>query len=308
MSALLGGRPYVFVTGKGGVGKTTVSAALGLAGAAGGRRTVVCEVGDQRRLPALFGVPPGATGEEVRLDGDLWTVSIDPNSALREWLGRQLGSRALVQALTRSNLFQYFVAAAPGARELVTATKLWELGQARRWDRRAQPFDLVVADLPASGHGIGLLRAARTFADIARVGPIASQAGRVASAIEDPLRTALVAVSLAGELPVTETLELEARATADLRRGLDAIVANALLPRRWSAQDLARLEAVDGAVALPARRAARSEAGRARVQRSQLRRLRRHARAGVVTLPFVATATMRPADVHGLADVLRRKL
>ena len=308
MTELLGDRPYVFVTGKGGVGKTTVAAALGLAGAAGGRRTVVCEVGEQRRLPTLFGVPAGATGEEIQLAEGLWTVSIDPNSALREWLARQLGSKGLVQVLSRSNLFQYFVAAAPGARELVTVTKLWELGQARRWDRRARPFDLVVADLPASGHGIGLLRTARTFADIARVGPIGSQAGRVAATIEDRSSTAVVAVALAGELPVTETLELEARATKDLRRGLDAIVANALLPRRWSAADLERLDAADGAVPVVARRAARAEAGRSRVQQSQLGRLRRHAEAGVVTLPFLATDALRPADVASLAEDLRRKL
>ena len=137
-------RELVLVTGKGGVGKTTVAAGLGIALAAAGRRTIVCEVGAQRRLPALFGREDATAGGEVALAERLWGTSIDPNSALREWLGTQLGSRALSDLLARSNLFTYFTAAAPGARELVTVTKVWELAQAKRWEKKAQPYDVVV--------------------------------------------------------------------------------------------------------------------------------------------------------------------
>ena len=310
-------RELVFVTGKGGVGKTTVAAGLGMALAAAGRRTIVCEVGAQRRLPALFGVGSGdplsseaarANGEEVALDEQLWATSIDPNRALREWLATQLPSRGLVELLTRSNLFTYFTAAAPGAREVVTATKVWELAQAKRWEKHAQPYDVVVVDLPASGHGVALLRTARTFADIARVGPIASQAGRVRDAVEDPSRSGFLAVCLPGELPVTETLELEGRVARDLRRPVDAIVVNALLPRRWSAGDLQALEASGDAVPAQARRAARSETVRTRAQQTQLGRLRREATAPVVTLPFVPTAALGRRQVAKLGDELAGKL
>jgi hypothetical protein len=301
-------RPLLFVTGKGGVGKTTVAAGLGLAAAAAGRRTIVCEVGAQQRLPTLFRRPAATDGEEVRLGEHLWTVSVDPDRALREWLTRQLGSRAFVELLTRSNAFQYFVAAAPGARELVTISKLWELGQADRWRRRAQPFDLVVVDLPSSGHGVGLLRTARTFRDVARIGPVASQAGNVARAIEDPSRSGLVAVALPGELPVSETLELEHRVARELRRPLDRIVVNAVLPGRWRASDLEGLAAAGAAVPRQASRAARAEAARARVQRSQLARLRRHADAAIVTLPFVFAPALEEADVAVLGAELAGKL
>jgi hypothetical protein len=301
-------RPLIFVTGKGGVGKTTVAAALGLAAAADGRRTIVCEVGAQKRLPALFRRPPGGDGEELRLGEALWTVSIDPNRALREWLARQLGSRALVDLLTRSNAFQYFVAAAPGARELVTITKVWELAQADRWRKGAQPYDVVVVDLPSSGHGVGLLRTPRTFRDVTRIGPVASQAGAVAAAIEDPTRSAVVAVALAGELPVTETLDLERRVARDLRRPLDRIVVNAVLPGRWDGTGLEQL--ADAGAAVPARavHTVRAEAARAGAQQVQLERLRRDAGAPIVTLPFLFAPALGEADVASLGAELAREL
>jgi len=260
-SALLS-RELIFVTGKGGAGKTTVAAGLGMFLAAAGRRTIVCEVGAQRRLPALFGrgsgeprfgEAAGAGGDEIRLDERLWATSVDPNRALREWLAAQLPSRSLADLLTRSNLFAYFAAAAPGVRELATVTKIAELAQAERWRRRDRTYDAVVVDLPSSGHGVGLLRTARTFADVARVGPIATQAGRVRDAIEDQSRSALLAVTLPGELPVNEALELEALVARELRRPVDAIVVNALLARRWSAADLEALAAAGGAVPAPGR-------------------------------------------------------
>ncbi len=310
-------RELIFVTGKGGAGKTTVAAGLGMALAAAGRRTIVCEVGAQRRLPALFGSGSGhplskraaqTNGEEIALDDGLWATSIDPNRALREWLATQLPSRTLVDLFTRSNVYQYFTAAAPGVRELATVTKIAELAQAGRWEKKSQPYDVVVVDLPAWGHGVALLRTARTFADVARVGPIASQARRVRDTIEDPSRSALVAVALPGELPVTETLELEERVAHDLRRPVDAIVVNALLTRRWSAADLEALEAAGATVPAPARRAARSETARTKAQQKQLGRLRRRAHAPVVTLPFVPVATLGREQVAGLGAELASKL
>ncbi len=311
-------RELILVTGKGGAGKTTVAAGLGIALAAAGRRTIVCEVGAQRRLPALFGRGSGdplsqpaaaaIDGEELALDDGLWATSIDPDRALREWLAAQLPSRRLVELLTRSSLYEYFTAAAPGVRELATVTKVAELAQAKRWEKRARPYDVVVVDLPASGHGVGLLRTARTFADVARVGPIASQAGRARDAIEDPSRCALLAVALPGEMAVTETLELEQRVAHELRRPVDAIVVNALLARRWSAAELEALEAAGAAVPAPARRAARSETARTRAQQTQLRRLRRDAATPVITLPFVPARTLGREEVERLGAELAAKL
>src|SRR5439155_1164685 len=159
--------PMVVVTGKGGVGKSTVAAALALAAAGQGHRVAVGELGGHARVARL-----------LRGSG-IDTLTVDVHHALTEWLATQL-PRRLADLLMRSGAFASLVAAAPGGAELIAITKLWELVQRRRWTRGAEPYDLVIVDAPASGHGAALLRAPRTFADIARVGPIGTQAREVA--------------------------------------------------------------------------------------------------------------------------------
>jgi anion-transporting ArsA/GET3 family ATPase len=298
-------QPLVVVTGKGGTGRTTVAAALGMAAAAEGRRAIVCETWGHGRVPALFGRAAAPPGEEVALEPGLWAMTIDPRNALEEWLGRQL-PRRLVHLLVHSGAFGAFIGAAPGARELLTITKAWELGRPERWRKGARPFDVVILDAPASGHGVGLLRTPRTFADIAQVGPIASQARQVDESLSDPRQTACIAVALPGELPVSETLELEDRMQERLGRGLDGIVVNAVWPRRVTAPDLARLAAADGAVPGAAAHAARAAAARVRTQQAQLARLRREARAPVQPLPFVFAEHLGLEDVRRFSERLAR--
>src|SRR4051794_41939156 len=114
MEALLQNRRLLYVTGKGGVGKTTVATALGLAAAEAGRRTIVCEVAEQDRVSRALGREGVGVETETQLADHLWAITIDPQRALEEWLAKQLGGGAAFRALARSSAFQYFVAAAPG--------------------------------------------------------------------------------------------------------------------------------------------------------------------------------------------------
>nr|MDQ3588128.1 AAA family ATPase [Actinomycetota bacterium] len=223
----------VYVTGKGGVGKTTVAAALGLAAARAGKRTMICEVAEQERITRAFGhEPAGFTETEVA--ESLHAFSIDPEKAKGEWVRHQLRSGALAGLLNQSRIFQYLTAAAPGLGEVVTMGKIWELAQLERRTAEAAPYDLVIVDAPATGHGLALLRAPRTFADIAQVGPIKNHAEAIHSFTADPAVTAVVAVALAEEMPVNETIDLEARLAEQMGLSLSAALVNGVLPARFT--------------------------------------------------------------------------
>src|SRR4029078_7285305 len=116
---------------------------------------------------------------------------------------------AALKVLTRSQAFQYFVAAAPGAKELITIAKVWEIAQGTRWTKSNRIYDTVIVDAPASGHGLAMLRTPSTFGDIARAGPLQRQAYKIRDMLRDPRRTGYLAVALPEEMPVNETLELQ---------------------------------------------------------------------------------------------------
>jgi anion-transporting ArsA/GET3 family ATPase len=280
----------VFVTGKGGVGKTTVAAALGLVAARAGKRTIVCEVAQQERMSRVFR-REGVGYTETQLETDLYAISIDPQESMDEYLRSQVKPSALYALLFDNRLFQYFAAATPGMRELVTIGKIWELAQFERRNPQAAPYDLVIVDAPSSGHGIGFLRTPRTFRDTARVGPISRQAGKIDAFICDPTTTGVVAVALPEEMPVNETVELERELRDELGMELDAVVVNALLPERFDPDEAERIEQAAASNGSPgvdaALKAALFEHRRSRTQRAELERLSRELRRQPLTLPFL---------------------
>jgi hypothetical protein len=294
VSSLLDKR-LVVVTGKGGAGKTTLAAALGLLAARRGKRVVLCEVAEKERLSEL--VP------------EITTVSVDPEQAKQEWLRYQLKSRTLAGVLGGSGLFQYLTAAAPGLTELVTMGKVWDLAQLE--PRTAgSAYDLAIVDAPATGHGLAMLSAPGTYASIARVGPVGRHAERIDTFVRDPLLTGVLAVALPEEMPVNETVEFERALGRELDIALHAIVVNAVHPVRFRPGEIEHIGGVtsDIPVARAALSAAVSEHKRARGEHAQVRRLRRAASAPVVTLPRVFEPELGREHLERLSAELERKL
>ncbi len=296
----------VYVTGKGGVGKSTLSAVLGLLAARAGRRTIVAELGGQDRLARTFGVG-GRASEERRLTQGLWTVSVDPMDAMREYLRAMLPSGALAGLLGSSRIFNHLATAAPGLREMAVVGMLWDLAQPRR-HTPGDPYDLVVVDAYSSGHAVGLLRTPRMFTEIAGIGPIARQATQIHKTLVDPGRTAVVAVTQPEEMPVTETLELAGDLRRELRISLAAVLVNAVYPERFTATDrrtLRRALQHDGTpLARGAMRASLAAATWAANQREQLDRLESDGLPPGLRLPFLFAAELDRGALEHLADLL----
>jgi anion-transporting ArsA/GET3 family ATPase len=309
----------VFVTGKGGVGKSTVAAALGLVAVRRGKRTIVCEVSQQERMSQLF-EHQGVGYHETEIAPDLYGFSVDPQRSLEEYLLLQIKIKPLYDLMFRNRIFTYFAAATPGLRELVTVGKVWELAQLDRKVKRGSKYDLVIVDAPATGHGLGLLRTPKTFGDIARVGPVKRQADTINDFITDPDLTGVCAVAWPEEMPVNETLDLEKRLKNELGMRLDRIFLNGIYPQLFTDGEAETVrahykQALAGGepsgietVRRAALRAAISESTRARAHREQLRRLEEGTRKKVVQLPFLFEPQLDMQAVERLADSVEEGL
>jgi anion-transporting ArsA/GET3 family ATPase len=296
----------LFVTGKGGVGKSTVAIALGLLAARHGLRTIVAELASQERVQGLFGENDAREQfRELELAPGLFTISIDPQRAMEEYLRVKAGPFG--QVLGSSRLFQAFAMATPGMRELLSIGKVWELAQLERRTHDAAPYDLVVVDAPATGHGLGILKTPKTFAEIARVGPIAHQGQTIANTIADREFTGVIAVATPEEMPINETLTLADELERD-ELALDLVVVNALYPARFEPAEIAELEEAlaksRSPLARSALRAALSEHARAATQREQRDRLRDRADGRLVELPYVFADHLGLSELEQLAVAL----
>jgi anion-transporting ArsA/GET3 family ATPase len=291
----LAAQRLVVVTGKGGVGKTTVTAALARAAADAGRRVLAVEIGRGRLGPLLGAATLG--GEPTRVESGLAAAAIDPEEALRDFVEGVLRFRVLARRLLESTSFQVLAAAAPGLAEFLVLHRVLGWIDARRFGHSVH--DVVIVDAPASGHSLPLLAAPRTLGALARFGPVADLLRRIEVLLANPSATLVCVVTTPEELAIRETIELH-RELVGLGLAVAPPIVNALPPRRFTAADASALERLD-AGAHPYVRAARFQIERRRHADAQVAALRSALAAAPIRLPFLFDAPEGPDGVATLA-------
>jgi anion-transporting ArsA/GET3 family ATPase len=247
-------RRLIFVTGKGGVGKTTVASSLALLAAGRGKKTLVCEVDAKGNLADFYETAPVGF-DEREIVPDLWAMSMDTEASLRQYMSQQLKIPLVARVGPLARMFDFVASAAPGVKEIVTVGKLC-------WEVRERHYDTVVVDASASGHIVSQLAAPQAINQLVQVGLVRQQTGWMLDILGDPTRTGLVVVATPAEMPVTETLELTERIATETNVDLAAVVVNRVLPELFGRSEeevFERLEqpeaelALDKALGSPAR-------------------------------------------------------
>ena len=212
----------LFVTGKGGTGKTTVAAALALLASQRGKRTLVCEIDAKGDLADFF-----ECGEIVykarEVSPGLYAMAMDTEQSLDEYLRLFLRIPVMGRIGPVARMFDFVATAAPGVKEILTVGKL-------AYEVRESHYDLVVVDASATGHIVGQLAAPQAINHLVQVGLVRSQTDWMLEILSDPARTGLVIVSTPEEMPVNETIELSKRVAEETTVKLAAIVVNRVLP------------------------------------------------------------------------------
>lgn len=230
---------FITVVGKGGVGKTTVSAALALAAARRGKRVLLAMCNAKERVSQLLEVPSVGPHNQNILPG-IDAVNMNPQVALEEYGMMVLKVRALYRAIFENRLVAAFLRGTPGI-------EAWSmLGKAQFHARELLPdgrrrYDLVILDSPATGHGLEMLRVPRVLLDVAPPGLLRREAERAWELFSDPERSGALIVTLPEDMPVSESVELHAALRDELKLPVCGLAVNGLIPRLFNAEEAAWL-------------------------------------------------------------------
>jgi anion-transporting ArsA/GET3 family ATPase len=309
MPALLN-RRLLFVTGKGGVGKTSVATALAVLAAAGGKRVLLCEIDADGGLAEVLETEPLRFVPREVLPG-LHAMSMDTEASLKEYLKLQLHVPLLARIGPLARTFDFVASAAPGVREILTVGKL-------AYEVREQHYDLVVVDSAATGHVVGQLAAPEAIREVVRVGLVRHQVEWILEILQDPATTGAVIVTTPEEMPVNETIELVERLDAETQVHLAAIVVNHVLPELFGSREEAlfdeletdRLATLVGTGAARVLDAAALAVARRRARAAHLDRLRTNLAVDVplVYLPELFIRHYGVRATRQLADALAAEL
>ncbi|HZU73413.1 MAG TPA: ArsA-related P-loop ATPase [Acidimicrobiales bacterium] len=307
-------RRLLFVSGKGGVGKTTVAAALALLAADHGKRTLVCEIDAKGDLAASYECDRLRYAPR-EVHPRLWAMSMDTEESLREYLSLNLRIPMVGRIGPLARAFEFVATAAPGVKEILTVGKL-------AYDVRERRYDLVVVDASATGHIVGQLAAPQAINTLVKVGLVRQQTGWMLDILSDPAVTGLCIVATPEEMPVAETIDLAHRVREETTVDLAAVFVNRVLPelftraeeevfdRLCEPETAGKLGAAAGGDAGPILAAARLAVTMRRTRSGHLERLRQAVDPSVpmLYLPYLFTRAHGQRALRQVAAALAAEL
>lgn len=325
MASLLDKRFLIF-SGKGGVGKSTVCAAVATAAARRGKRVLIIEIGDQERMPSIFGAKKAGYdggkvyGAEKGPVAPVWSTCLTARESLHEFVIRQVRFERVYEAVFENRVIKYFTAAAPGLDELVIMGKIENLEQERVERRKSKRenggngatprYDLIVMDAPATGHGLAFFKVPKMTMAMVKMGPLFRKAEAMWRLISDPVRTAFNIVTLPEEMPVNESLDLHAAAT-EMGLPPGVLVVNGVYPELFDTEERARLDdvrarakpadGVPGIIAGAALDASLSYRARRGMHEEMIGRLAKELPLPRHELPFLFRPSMGAEEIEMLA-------
>jgi len=296
-------RRVFFVVGKGGVGKSTVAALLAVALAERGRRVLLAQIEDGRRLPGLLGLADDGPAQAAP---GIVLQTIEGEASLSEYLGLVLPVKRVHRLVVESKLYHHFVAAAPGLKELMTVGKIWYEEQLQAGD--GPKWDAIIVDAPATGHGLQYLRMPKAAAEAFGTGLVRREAKRVMDLLRDPARTVVCPVTTAEEMPVRETVEMYGLLRDELAMPLGVLFVNRVHRAPLAPADVPAVPVDAPALVADVLHAAREETGWAAINARYLGRLRDAIGIPTVELPFLFAEEFGLGEVRALRASAERQL
>jgi anion-transporting ArsA/GET3 family ATPase len=296
-------RRLLVVIGKGGVGKSTLSAALALAASRRGLKVLVCEINTRERVSALLEAPPVGSQIGAVLPG-IDAVDVSPREAMREYALMILRFQSIYSAVFENRLVRYFLRAIPSLAELVILGKILYHVREKLPDGRPR-YDLVVMDSAATGHGLTLLKLPETLLASIPAGPMQKEVLWMRGLLTDPATSAAVLVTLPESMAVNETIELDQALRDSVGISRAALVLNGFVEPAFSADERARLHEAPPSLATAARVLLAREA-RAELSERFAQKLAMEIDLPPIRIPYLSGARFGRAAIEEIASILER--